>query len=252
MDDKEEDETNAPERAEFIRGREKPLLGIAFAAYAVAIGIGLWHSVETATITLLPLIAGVVYSSDVMRRVGLPRLKDITGVKNILIAVAWGATVSLLPTTIMDADLDLTRLLMLFFMGKSMVNTIIFDARDVEGDREAGVRTIPVVLGTRRTRWMLLLVNTGLLPWLCYWAQHHTVIPVAVVAISIAYGYMTIQLYCGRRARHESLDLIVDGEWAVLAVLALLLVSYTDALPLVTEVGSSTYPLLATSSTTNV
>jgi len=42
---------------------------------------------------------------------------------------------------------------------------MLLDVRDIEGDQKAGVRTIPVSLGVNKTRNLLLLLNSTLVPW---------------------------------------------------------------------------------------
>jgi len=47
-----------------------------------------------------------------------------------------------------------------FFMMKSFINTVIWDFRDVKGDDAAGIKTLPIWLGEKKTRKLLQLMHT--------------------------------------------------------------------------------------------
>ncbi|MBN1322439.1 MAG: hypothetical protein JW986_00350 [Methanotrichaceae archaeon] len=84
------------------------------------------------------------------------------------------------------------------------------------GDCTAGVRTLPLILGARRTSPLLLLINSALWPLLSGTAER---------AISMG---IWLVLYMDRHASYTSesdesptsLDLFADGEW-MLAILTL-------------------------------
>ena len=62
-----------------------------------------------------------------------------------------------------DATTTLVSLLIFcFIFTKIMINSILFDVRDVEGDGASGVRTLPVVLGVGLVRRGLFLLNVML------------------------------------------------------------------------------------------
>ena len=80
------------------------------------------------------------------------RLKDVPGLKAPYVA----ATCTICFAGLAGAGYSLIFLLIL-------INTIIFDIRDVIGDAAAGVRTIPVLIGVSRTAWILAILDLPLL-----------------------------------------------------------------------------------------
>ncbi len=101
------------------------------------------------------------------------------------------------------------------------MGSITFDVRDIEGDRTSGVRTIPVVFGRQKTKNLLLILNSTLIPWLAFSYLsgffHHYLF---VLIFAIAYGYWYILHFCKLEKIGESLDVLVDGEWIPVVILA--------------------------------
>jgi len=149
------------------------------------------------------------------------RLKDITGIKNISVSLPWAVIGAFLPITVYLGDLILIPLLFYFFFTKLIINTVLFDVRDIEGDRLAGVRTVPSVIGRKRTQLLLLILNSTFIPWLLltYYLGffHHFLL---VFGFIIIYGYCYILYFCNQEKIGRSLDLIVDGEWLTIVIIA--------------------------------
>jgi len=105
-----------------------------------------------------------------------------------------------------------------------MVNTVLFDMRDIRGDAAAGVKTIPVKLGLRNTKFLLLAMNTLLVPWVIF-AFYNSLfmIYIPVLVFCILYGYFYI-LYFSRKADipKTHYGILLDGEWIFLLALFLL------------------------------
>ena len=63
------------------------------------------------------------------------------------------------------------------------INALVFDYRDIAGDRLAGTKTIPVLLGHRRTRGLLLLLAVALMVMsvaLCRWRLAGPLVPIVL------------------------------------------------------------------------
>jgi 4-hydroxybenzoate polyprenyltransferase len=139
-----EDLLNTPERAILANW---PIKQLAIISYCLAIIIAVltdWHKVP---FVLSFGMAGWIYT----RRICGMRPKDIPGLKNLIVATACAACY---------AGLAGTGYAFMFLM--ILINTILFDIRDIKGDAANGVRTIPVLLGSSRTIMMLACLD-GLL-----------------------------------------------------------------------------------------
>lgn len=208
-----EDTINMPERAGFLAGRKKLILYYSLAAYALSALLILREMPTALPVIFIPLAANAVYGSK--RIPGMPRLKDIPVVKNLVVAISWALVTTLLPA--MQAPRitgTIVAFVLYFMLAKVFINAALYDVRDVKGDREMGVKTMPVLLGSRRTTIILLALNSTLLPGLMQIGSMFRLLAL----IMVLYGYTYI-LYFAERRSPITLDLLVDGQWMMAAFL---------------------------------
>lgn len=215
--DMEDDITNMPQRQTFLSKRRKLVLYCAIFAYLTAIMLTLLDKPLSIPLIFIPLIANAFYGTKLLP--GVPRLKDIPVMKNVVVATTWAMIITLLPAIHMGLLMPKEIALVFYFMiVKTFIDTVLYDIRDVLGDRENGVRTMPVLLGKWRTVITLLIINSTLLPWLVFAGS--TVRPLALLLT--IYGYMYI-LYFREKKNPYALDLVVEGEWMLASMLVLIL-----------------------------
>lgn len=220
LTDIKEDSINLPERAGFVNRNKKIITYATIASYVAALSLAYLQNPFAILIILFPLSMGAVYSIKILSF----RLKDILGVKNAIVALAWAGTCSFLPLTV-SFRVPIQILLVFYFLFiRCVINTTTFDVRDMEGDRITGVRTIPVVFGRQKAKNLLLALNTTLIPWLAfsylagYFHQY-----LFVLIFAIAYGYWYILHFCKEGLKiGKSMDLLVDGEWILIVLLCLI------------------------------
>jgi hypothetical protein len=156
----------------------------------------------------VPYIIGYLYA----RGIGGYRLKGGYGVKNAVVALTWASTMP-----IFLGDLSITGLLVYgFFFSKSFVNTILYDVRDTESDREAGIATIPTLMPVKNLRTMLILISA---------ASHCVLIAAAlggllagadILVLSALHSLGYIIIYSGKCEFLR--NTLVDGEWILYAL----------------------------------
>jgi 4-hydroxybenzoate polyprenyltransferase len=205
LSDIKEDAVNMPERLKFLEGRTGLVLFYSLAAYVLSVVFILLDRPSALHILSIPFIANVAYSCRLLPRI--PRLKDIPVMKNLMVAATWASVTTLLVGIQNVPKLDAVFVFYFLFV-KSFINTILYDIRDVKGDRDNGVRTIPVVLGHQLTTVTLLAVNSTLIIWLALAGIGIKVL----LGSMIIYGYAYI-LYFRMRRSSLGLDFFVDGEW---------------------------------------
>ncbi|WP_226996604.1 UbiA family prenyltransferase [Thermococcus sp. 5-4] len=224
LTDIKEDEVNNPERVGYVKRVAKALKYAVVLSLVLAVLLSALTSPLAVLVVLFPIVAGALYSIRLLP--GYPRLKDITGVKNLIIAVTWANGTAFLPYLVAGGvALQKVALIYYFFFMKSMINTILFDVRDIEGDRINGIQTIPVKLGLEKSRALLLLLNSTFIPWIVaahslgYFGKY---MPVLAFAILNGYAYI---LYFARRNYRPGkvLDVWVDGEWFYTLPLAMVI-----------------------------
>ncbi len=142
--DRAEDQRNLPKRSAFIDRYGTQLFVLGALLYLLAIGVAIVASIPGAPAMIIPLAVAVLYS--------VVGLKRILLVKNLLVGLAWG----LIPlgVGVYYGVLWTVDILFLFAFTTVMLTiaAVVFDIKDIEGDREEGVRTIPLVAGVRETR----------------------------------------------------------------------------------------------------
>ena len=219
--DTEEDQLNAPERSDLISSHEKLFKYTTVSSYVLAVIIGLLYGWQVLLILLFPLLAGIIYSIKITPRI--PRLKDIFAVKSLIVALSWTVGNTFLPIVGYNVNIMVILLVFYLFFIKSFINTVLFDLMDVEGDRETGTRTIPVVIGKYHTIKLLLVLNSTLLiliyATIMYGLFQTLIIP---LIFCIIYGYIYI-FYFSRNNNRLQMDILVDGEWILIVFISLLL-----------------------------
>ncbi len=218
LTDIKEDSVNVPERAGFIEKNKPYVILATIASFSTALILAFLQKPLSIFIFLFPFFMGFIYSIKISNF----RLKDITGVKNIVVAFPWAVLGTFLPLAVSFCDYTIMLLIFYFLFIKVFINTVVFDVRDIEGDRLSGVRTIPVFFGRHKTRNLLLSLNSTILLWLAFsyfmGFFHRYLI---VLIFCIFYGYWYILYFCKDRAKiGTSVDLLVDGELIIIVLMA--------------------------------
>lgn len=162
--DLEEDETNVPERAAFTRRYGWVLLVLGVGLYIAAIVVAIMLGLEGAIYLLLPLVVALLYS--------VGGVKQLFLVKNLVVGFAWGA-IPLGAGYYYSQHWTLEILVITAYVTAMItIAAVIFDIKDIKGDREEGIATVPNKLGPAATRYYSQVANV--------------VVAVAVVALVVA------------------------------------------------------------------
>jgi 4-hydroxybenzoate polyprenyltransferase len=176
----EEDRLSHPERTRFLQQNK---WSIAVSIALAFLGSLLLSAASGWAAALIPLapITVVLYSGNLSQKLlgnQGPNLKQYFMIKNLSIAAGWAF---LLPLTAvyLNRPMGIGQWLFLIpLLMKLFVMAVVYDFKDINSDRRAGVRTLPVVMGedssklvlhilnTVATAIILLLVYFGLLPFL--------------------------------------------------------------------------------------
>lgn len=212
----EEDSISLPERAGFISRHKKIFIYATVASYIIALSLAFLKNILALFVILFPLCMGLIYSIKISN----VRLKDIPALKNISIAASWAVVGTFLPLAVSSEHFPPIALIFYFVFIKCFINTVLFDVRDIEGDSVNGVRTIPVIFGLKKTKILLLFLNSTLILWLIIsYSQSFFHQYVFVLIFSIFYGYWYTFYFCRKDKKiSKSLDLLVDGEWIYIGI----------------------------------
>ncbi len=215
LTDKKEDAINSPERLSFLAGRTRLILVYSLLSYALSVLLIALEKPIAIPVIFIPLLANALYSSRLIP--GLPRLKDIPLMKNLVVAFSWALVCVLVPAAYSEYLDGKVILIIYFIFQKVFINTVLYDVRDIAGDRENGIRTLPCLFGLKKTLLILLAMNSTLLPLLALTEGKSQLL----MGGMIIYGYIYI-IYFSKMQSPLLLDLFVDGEW-MLACISLIL-----------------------------
>lgn len=147
------------------------LTGVSLAGFLAAI----FFAKKEVLLTLAPIaLVTILYSLPVSRsRRNIFKLRQIPLLKTFLIAIAWSAATIFLPVIQSGNDYSgihvglmfLERCLFVFAI------TIPFDIRDMKSDRLAGLKTIPVLIGEKKS---LAWANVSLALFLAFCLTHYS------------------------------------------------------------------------------
>jgi 4-hydroxybenzoate polyprenyltransferase len=106
----------------------------------------------------MPLVTGYLYSKGLnFGKLNL-KLKGGLGVKNLVVGLTWGTFIASIAGVGLESPLPV--LLVFFYYGsKLFINSAIYDFKDIKGDLMAGIKTLPVSLGEKNTRKLLLVLH---------------------------------------------------------------------------------------------
>ncbi|MDO8872166.1 MAG: UbiA family prenyltransferase [Methanoregula sp.] len=155
--DEDEDAINRQDRFAFTKRYETPLFYASILSLILALVLSAMYGILPLLVTAAPFLFGFLYSFRCLpERIGYRRLKEIPAVKNIVVGFSWAVILSFLPVFLNHGSPDSRTAItfLLFFMWGFMAS-LIPDIRDRIGDASAGVRTLPVIFGEMRTKWIL-------------------------------------------------------------------------------------------------
>jgi len=154
------------------------------------------------------------------------RLKDIPASKDLYIALAWVTITAFVPFLSQRESGSFLSSLVSFFFVFSIVyiKSILFDIRDIQGDRIVGRETIPMIMGIDKTKLylgvLLILTSAGLFVsgWF-YWVSSLSFFLLA----SLGYCFFYLYLYHKRIIfQGSSCDVVLDGQCYVIGLLTFL------------------------------
>ena len=149
----DQDLASHPERTGYLAKRRRVLPAVVAGSFLVGYALAATVSLIFFVALLVPLALSLLYSVGSKRLVGLigtTKLKQKLLLKNVTIAFGWSLIPILVGFYFGGFDVPLLLLGPFIFL-RLMTNTIVFDIRDAEGDRENAVKTLPTELGVARS-----------------------------------------------------------------------------------------------------
>jgi 4-hydroxybenzoate polyprenyltransferase len=215
--DLEEDSINLPDKGRWIRKNRDYLLFGALESINIAVVLAFLNNPYAIIVILFAFFVALLYGFG-----SHMRLKNITLLKSITVAGTMTVTAVVLSYVVYANSTLIVLMITYFFFVKIFVATVLLDVRDIDGDQKAGVRSIPASLGAKKTRNLLLLLNSTLVPWVALALVRDIFFPyIFVLILSVFYGYWLILRFTRANAKTSRLFYsLVTGEWIILAFYA--------------------------------
>lgn len=140
----------------FIAGRKtaSQILGFSFLCKSLAILSALMLGWIPFIIICTIVVLSFLYSYKIF---GFMRLKELSGVKNLITSVSW-AVLPTVPIFVFGFDIGPGLILLLLFLFlQILIGSMIGDMKDARGDAENQIITIPVILGGRAVALLYVL-----------------------------------------------------------------------------------------------
>ncbi len=220
---------NTPEIADFYVRHRKLLTILGGFSSAVALVLSLYMGIPAALLLVAMLIAGRLYmvplvSAARFRGLKWRSLKDLPGSKTPLVALGWATAASILPLIGSMSESTSSGAVISFIVAAGMVfwRTALSDLLDIQGDRIVGRETIPILIGVKNARKLLvtLLIFLGLL--LLASAAMGWIPPIgSILVLNILVFAVLFVIY---RKRHLvdrlAFEGILDGNFVLAGILA--------------------------------
>lgn len=154
---------NTPEIADFYARHRKFLSFTGGISSLAALALSIFMGIHAALLLAAMLVAGRLYMVPLAAPLRFPRmkwrsLKDLPGSKTPLVALGWATSASILPLMGWQHELFAPSAVVAFVFAAGMVfwRTALSDLLDIQGDRIVGRETIPILIGVKNTRTLLL------------------------------------------------------------------------------------------------
>jgi len=196
LTDMNEDSINNASRVQFILKYKKQMLISLSLAYILATILALNKNLGSFYVSLIVLFIGITYSVPLISFGKYKRLKDIPFIKNLVIGLIWGLVLILFPMYYLSSELtSVVVILFIFIIARLIINTTLFDLRDIAGDKKAKISTLATSLGIKKTLMFTLLMNLFILLLLLVSVYFGYLPPEgSILIISVIYSLFYIKL----------------------------------------------------------
>jgi (E)-4-hydroxy-3-methyl-but-2-enyl pyrophosphate reductase len=218
-----------PARARFLERNRRTLLASALAALGLTLGLAASLGAKVLGVVVGASLVGAAYKRRFRLGGREVSLRSIPGSKDLVVALALTIVVVATPIWQAGRSWDLRAFSAIFLVGVlTFVRTVIYEIRDMQNDQIVGKETLPIFLGKRATKVVLLgLLGTLLVGtlWSTYdnRSQGHPMAVALVLVLCAAYPMIYLWLYHERftTGRHR-FELSVDLSFYLVGLLALI------------------------------
>jgi 4-hydroxy-3-methylbut-2-enyl diphosphate reductase len=220
--------TKGPARARFLERNQSVLLVSAVTALMIMLGLALSLGTKVVMVVLGASLVGTAYKRRFQIGDREWGLRQIPGSKDVVVALALATVAVITPVWQEGRVWDLRTFAAIFLVGVlAFVRTVIYEIHDMQNDQIVGKETLPILLGKRATKGVLIALLSLLLAgtlWLTFQSrgQAHPMAVALVLVICAAYPVLYLWLYHERFTTGKTrFELSVDLSFYLVGLLAL-------------------------------
>lgn len=181
-----------PGRARFLERNRPVLLGVAGVALAVCLTVAALMGMKALAIVAAASFFGATYKRGMQAGGQWFRLSAIPGAKDLFVAVALSTVAVAMPVWQKGVAWNLrTWAALALVAALGFARTVIYDIRDMQNDQVLGRDTLPILVGKRRAKVVLVGVLAGLMAVLLGLAATATgetvLLEAGIMALALAY-----------------------------------------------------------------
>lgn len=149
-------------RYRFYNIYKSQLTVVALGCIAILLGISIIHSLTLFYFMLVPTAAGFAYHFTIVphplkKVLKYSNLKDIPTSRDLFAALAWAVLITFIPQAVNNifqlSAATIAIFLWTFFL--AYLRSLIFDLRDIEGDRIMGRETLITIISEKRVKGLI-------------------------------------------------------------------------------------------------
>jgi len=225
-------------RYQFYKRYKIALFVLSVVSIFALIGISNMVNKNLFYLMLFATAAGSIYHFTIVpkplrRFVAYRNLKDIPTSRDLFVALAWAVLLTFIPQaeslTFILTPATILCFLWIFFL--ALIRSLIFDLRDIEGDRIMGRETLVTIVGEHRAQQFILTMLTILLAFSFGYSVTELIRTPGLSTAGLAaivqfpvllYLYEFIKSSSKIDIRHSSLfNVLADGQFFLSAMLSL-------------------------------
>jgi 4-hydroxy-3-methylbut-2-enyl diphosphate reductase len=217
-----------PARARFLERNREVLLASAVVALVLTLGLAISLGLKVLAVVVGASLVGASYKRRFQMAGREWGLRQIPGSKDVVVSLALATVVVITPVWQEGRIWDLRTFAAVFLVGVlAFVRTVIYEFRDMQNDQIVGKETLPILLGRRATKVVLIALLGSLLAgtlWLTFESrsQGHPLAVALVLVLCAAYPVLYLWLYHERFTTGKNrFELSVDFSFYLVGLLAL-------------------------------
>jgi 4-hydroxybenzoate polyprenyltransferase len=162
LTDAREDALNYGEKDRFLAGEARWIKALVLLSITGSFILAARAGWRVVLFGLILNCLGTLYGLELRWGAWRFRVKSVPLLKNVYSSFFWSVALLLCPSIYLNTPLDVRLFAAIPCMFLLVLYVeMLWDIRDINGDRAAGVRTIPVLLGEERSRWIIHAVNVA-------------------------------------------------------------------------------------------